>query len=155
MARYAAGTDVSSDRSVMEIKRTLQRYGASQFVFMESESQGVIAFVSGGRQVRFVVPLPDPASREFTVTPTGKARVESAAFSAWEQACRQRWRALALVVKAKLEAVDAGIVSFEEEFMAHLVLPGGQTVFERVGPQIAAGSSDVRLEIESRGGDRG
>ena len=40
---------------------------------------------------------------------------------------RQRWRALALCIKAKLEAVECGITSFEEEFLAHVVMPNGQT----------------------------
>ena len=31
-----------------------------------------------------------------------------------------------------------GIVTFEEEFLAHLVLPGGQTVGERLGPELDA-----------------
>lgn len=56
----------------------------------------------------------------------------------WEQACRQRWRALALVIKAKLEAVESGISVFEDEFMANIVLPGGRTVSEEVRPRIAA-----------------
>lgn len=55
----------------------------------------------------------------------------------WEQACRQKWRALALVVKAKLEAVESGISEFEEEFLAHIVLPDGQTVGRWMQPQIA------------------
>ena len=35
-----------------------------------------------------------------------------------DQACRQRWRALLLVIKAKLEAVTAGISTVETEFLA-------------------------------------
>jgi hypothetical protein len=54
-----------------------------------------------------------------------------------EQACRQRWRALALAIKAKLEAVEAGITSFEDEFMAHIVLPDGSTFGRWARPQIA------------------
>ena len=54
--------------------------------------------------------------------------------SGW--ACRQTWRALALVVKAKLEAVDAGITVFEEEFLAHIVLPDGRTVGQFTLPQV-------------------
>jgi hypothetical protein len=49
---------------------------------------------------------------------------------------RQRWRALALVIKAKLEAVEAGITIFEEEFLAHIVLPDGRTAGEYMVPQI-------------------
>lgn len=50
---------------------------------------------------------------------------------------RQRWRALALVIKAKLEAVEAGITEFEEEFLAHIVLPNGGTVGQFMLPQVA------------------
>lgn len=56
----------------------------------------------------------------------------------WWTANRQRWRALALVIKAKLEAVETGIVSFEQEFLPHLVLPNGGTVHEWLAPQMEA-----------------
>ena len=39
-------------------------------------------------------------------------------------------RVLALVVKAKLEAVECGIATFEEEFYAHIVMPGGKTLYQ-------------------------
>ena len=54
-----------------------------------------------------------------------------------EQACRQRWRALALIVKAKLEAVEAGISSFELEFLPYPMLPNGGTVGAWALPRIA------------------
>lgn len=40
------------------------------------------------------------------------------------------------MVKAKLEAIETGISSFDSEFMANIVLPGGGTVGEWMGPQI-------------------
>lgn len=137
MSRYAASTEVSAERSRGEIERTLTRYGASQFMYGWDQNQAVLAFVSRGRQVRFTLPMPDRASPEFTRTPTGKDRSRNAAEQAYDQAVRQRWRALALVVKAKLEAVEAGIVTFEQEFMAHMVLPDGRTVADHVEPRIA------------------
>jgi hypothetical protein len=85
------------------------------------------------RRVRFALDLPDPADREFTHTPTrGTERSAAQAEAAWEQACRQRWRALALAVKAKLEAVESGIATFEEEFAAYLVMPDGRTVWDHI-----------------------
>lgn len=54
------------------------------------------------------------------------------------------------MIKAKLEAVDAGILSFEESFMSNIVLPSGKTVAEEIGPQIEAAYLDDavrRLEI--------
>lgn len=40
----------------------------------------------------------------------------------WEQACRARWRALALTIKAKLVAIDEGVETVEEAFLAHMVV---------------------------------
>jgi hypothetical protein len=47
-----------------------------------------------------------------------------------------RWRALSVVIKAKLVAVEEGIVTFEEEFGMHMVLPNGSTVAEHITPYI-------------------
>lgn len=60
------------------------------------------------------------------------------AYEAWEQACRSRWRALYLIIKAKLEAVDSGISTIEREFLYDIVLPDGKTVGEYMAPQIEA-----------------
>jgi hypothetical protein len=88
-----------------------------------------------GRAVRFILVMPDPNAREFTHHSRGM-RTPDAAAKAWEQATRQRWRALALVIKAKLEAVDAGITTVEDEFLAHTLLPSGQTVGEWAKPEV-------------------
>lgn len=148
---YAAGTEVSSDRSRAEIERTLVRYGASAFSYGWEDGRAAIQFDKDGRRIRFILPLPDRDDRAFTLSPTGRARTAAAASAAYEQAVKQRWRALALVVKAKLEAVEAGIVSFEQEFMAHMVLPGGRSVYETVAPAIehayATGDTRPLLQI--------
>jgi hypothetical protein len=100
------------------------------------QERAVLGFITRGRQVRFFLPMPDRQDPEFTRTPTGKPRSVTTAEAAYDQAVRQRWRALALVIKAKLEAVAAGIVTFDEEFLAHLVLPSGETVAQAIGPGI-------------------
>jgi len=43
-----------------------------------------------------------------------------------------------LAIKAKLECVEAGITTLEQEFMAHILLPNGSTVGEVVLPEIEA-----------------
>jgi hypothetical protein len=81
--------------------------------------------------------MPDPDDREFTHTPgRGLPRTPAQVRFQWEQATRQRWRALHLVIKAKLEAVESGIVDFDSEFLAHLVLPNGRTVADEVVPMV-------------------
>lgn len=136
MARYASTTEVSSDKSRAEIERTLSRYGATGFMYGWSGNRVVIGFQAHGRNIKFVLPMPDKTTREFTHDGRNSRRSPQRQQEAWEQAGRQRWRALSLVIKAKLEAVQAGITVFEDEFMAHIVLPNGQTVGQFMQPQI-------------------
>lgn len=135
MPTYAKDTTVTVDKSKAEVERTLTRYGATAFMQGWDQERAVLAFVIHGRQIRMVVPM--PKKEEFRYSPSRRVRRSDAAMlEAWEQGCRQRWRALGLVVKAKLEAVEAGISTIEQEFMAHTVLPNGQTAGEFLLPQI-------------------
>jgi hypothetical protein len=120
--RYAARTEVPVARSRAEVERILTRYGADQFVSGWDQRTSMIGFRIGGRVVRLQIPMPD--RRDY--------RTEAQ----FAQAERQRWRALLLVVKAKLEAVEAGITTLEQEFLANLVLPSGATIGEWAGPQL-------------------
>lgn len=138
MPKYAADTSVSSERSRAEIESTLRRYGASAFGYMTNDDTAVVMFEAHGRRIRFQLPMPDPKAREFTHTPArGTMRTATQRHEEWEKACRQRWRALALCIKAKLEAVEAEISTFEREFLANIVLPNGQTVADTALPAIA------------------
>jgi hypothetical protein len=137
MNRYAEQTSVSADRSRAEIERILQRYGASSFAYGWQGNEATIMFDKDGRRIRFNLPLPDKTSREFLLTPAKRQRrTPEQAHAAWEQATRQRWRALALLIKAKLEAIESNISSFESEFLNKTVLPGGMTVDTWLLPQI-------------------
>lgn len=134
MTRYASETTVPIDRSRIEIETTLKRYGATAFMYGWHHGAAAIAFEMHGRRIRFVLLMPNLS--EFAATPTGRRRAPSTQAAEYEQSVRQRWRALALVIKAKLEAVESGITVFEEEFLAHIVLPNGATVGEWMAPQI-------------------
>lgn len=137
MTRYAENTTVPAERSRGDIERLLARYGADQFMYGWDDNQAVIAFRMEGRNVRFLLPMPNRDSTEFTHTPTRRNRRSPAeADKAYEQATRARWRSLALVIKAKLEAVEAGITIFQDEFLAHIVLPDGSTMSQWAGPQL-------------------
>lgn len=138
MSRYAERTEVTSEKSRAEIERTLRRYGANAFAYGWHGLQAHVMFEVADRRIRFVIPMPDPADAKFTETPTGRERSQTAAEKEYEQAVRQRWRALALVIKAKLEAVDAHISTIEDEFLAHIMLPDGSTVGEQAIPRIRA-----------------
>jgi hypothetical protein len=152
MGQYAAKTDVSSIQSRADIERVLMKYGADDFGYRTSADTAVIAFSYDGKNIRFVLPLPNRGGAEFTRTATGRVASESAAQTAYEQAVRQKWRALLLVTKAKLEAVESGISTFEQEFMAHIVLPSGRTVAEEVMPAVntaLANRGPMQLSLEA------
>ena len=146
MSRYAEKTNVSSEKSRVEIERTLARYGASGFVYGWQGNGALVAFEMSNRRIKFLLPLPSKDAREFThFEGRDTKRKPTVVVEAWEQACKQRWRALALAIKAKLEAVACGITSFEEEFMAHIVLPGGQTVGSWMTPQIELAYTNKKM----------
>jgi hypothetical protein len=142
MAKFAAGTTVAPDKSRLEIESILARYGASHFAYMNSPDRVVIAFRANNRNIRFDLVLP---TRDAAVTtPTGRPRSDKLIDAAWQQEIRQRWRALALCIKAKLESVESSIETFESAFMAHIVMPDGRTVGEHVLPAIAESYSSGR-----------
>ena len=102
--RYAAETSVSSERSQAEIKSTLQRYGASKYAFFEEDSRSAIMFELADRRLRFDLPLPSRTADEFVYRHWGGEKKNDVLpvekqHKLWEQACRQRWRALALAIK--------------------------------------------------------
>lgn len=137
--RYARDTDVSVSKSQGEIQDLLRRYGADQFLSGWDDEAGIalIGFRMRGRQVKFRLVM--PKREEFRYTPSqGYERSPENISKAHEQAMRQRWRALKLVIQAKLEAVEVGITDFESEFLANIVLSDGRTYGEFAIPQIDA-----------------
>jgi len=149
MARYAQHTSVPADRSRAEIERALTRYGASGFGYSwerkevainpmpvygaktELHEFASIVFQFKARRIRLDVPM--PSARE--------AGSEAKA----EAAVRQRWRALLLVIKAKLEAVESRISSLEQEFLANIVTESGLTIGEHIVPQLSEAVRSGRL----------
>jgi len=129
--RYASQTAVPVDRSRGEIERILTRYGADIFSYATSLEQrrAYVAFRYNGVSFRIDITMPDPEG--FKKTPGGrKRRSNDDAYKAYEQAQRQIWRALALYVKATLEAVDSGIIKIESALLPFALLPDGRTMSE-------------------------
>jgi hypothetical protein len=134
VSKYAANTDVTPVKSRTDIETTLTRYGASHFGYLSEPGKATVAFQYDGRNIRFTIAIPDIA--DYAKTATGRDASPTAQKTAHDQATRQRWRALLLVVKAKLEAVESGIAEFDQEFLPYLVLPTGRTVYEETHEQV-------------------
>lgn len=126
---YAENTSVPVDRSQGEIKKILTKYGATAFGFAEAADRAMVQFEMKGRRIKFILPMPVHGKQKNKKGWTmGQDQVA--------QLCRSRWRALVIAIKAKLECVESGITTLEQEFMAHIVLPSGQTVGDVMTPQI-------------------
>jgi hypothetical protein len=125
---YAEKTRVPVTRSRDELDNLLRKKGAQGFAAAWDANGDRVEFLWKGLRIRFLLP-----------------RVKGTAKETPEQAERRRWRALVLVVKAKLEAVESGISIFEEEFMAHIVDEAtGRTVGEVLIPRIQQAGGKAR-----------
>lgn len=113
---FAERTTVTVEETILEIRKTVARYHGEQFVFGVAEDKIVVGFSKAGRQVRFSVSQDVKNS----------------------QSNRRLARALLLVLKAKLEAVDSGVAMFDDEFLANIVLPDGKLVGQQVKPALIA-----------------
>lgn len=149
MSKYAVQTSVPVEKSKAEIEATVRRYGADGFLSGWADDRATIQFRCQNRHVRFVMDLPAPGEKRFIEKKHYSRTVKTAPAEAaklWEQACRQKWRALALLVKAKLEAIDSNIGTFESEFLANIVLPDGKTVYETTREHIAIAYDSGKMQ---------
>lgn len=147
--KFAKDTGVSIERSQEQIKTVLRRYDADGIGTWEERGLAAMQFIIGGLTVHIKVDLPLPDDEEFHVTDTGRERGAVAAHKAYEQAIRQRWRALLLTIQAKLEAVETGISTLEQEFLSYIVMGDGKTVGDHLLPGLkaAAESGNMPLQI--------
>ncbi len=126
--RFAEGTEVPVSKTRQDIETMLNRHGA-QNCMSGSDFQnraGFVAFTLERRQIRFQLHPYQPTPR-----PQGGGAPKQP--EQWE---REMWRALLLMIKAKLEAVRSGVVTVESEFLANIVLPNGKLLGEAIAPQI-------------------
>lgn len=127
---YAANTKVSVDKSQAEIKKVLAKYKATSFMTAETPEKASIAFEMNYRRIRFVFNRP-------SVSTEGSRKRIQQSVNHLEQEERRLWRCLVLAIKSKLESVESGIATFEQEFLANIVLSNGKTMGDVAIPQIA------------------
>jgi hypothetical protein len=144
---YAADTTVAVGRSKAAIEDLLRQHGATEFASGWDPTHDKMQFRLFDRTIRFMLPRPDKTLRKFTHDGRGSRRTPVQMAKVLDQADRQRWRALYLVIRAKLEAVEAGISIFEQEFLAYVVMGNGMTVGDVLVPRLQAGD---QLLLEGR-----
>jgi hypothetical protein len=141
-APYAKGTAVDAGRTKYEIETMLRKRGARSTAMAQSGDKAMVVFELQDRQVRFVMPLP-------AQPPPAAARMQPGRedlSKRWEQACKERWRAMLLAIKSKFVSIDSGVESFEEAWMAHIVV-GGATLGQRLLPDVAQAYRDPEHKL--------
>lgn len=142
MTRYAQNTKVPVERSQAELVALLRKHGATSHAFGVSNGVARVMFEINERRVRFELKVPQPS--DYGSKMPSQVKWKSLEYrNRWchaqaDQVERQRWRALILVVKAKLELIAEGMSTIESEFLAQIVLPDGRLVGDWLAPQIAA-----------------
>lgn len=109
--RYAEGTEVPVSRSIDQIKAELKKVGADEIGVMETAKQSWLVFAI--RHVRYRITTGE------IVVPRGKDPAREA---------RRQWRAILLLVKAKVVSIVEKISTVEREFMADAVMPDGSVL---------------------------
>lgn len=123
-ARYAANTTVSVQQTRMDLETVLLNYGADQLTYgWQKHGAAAVGFRMRGMFVSLQVPLPTP--KEFERDGRGRRRTPRQQQTAFEQGERQRWRAVLILVKAKLEACASGISTIQREFLADTLFAAG------------------------------
>ena len=153
MPRFASDTSVPVERSRAEIESTLVKYGADEFQTGWTTGRAMVAFRLKDLFIRFVLPIPGRDEKRFTHKKdrygSTVKRTDAQSEAAWNQEIRQRWRCLLLTIRAKLEAVECGISSIEQEFLAFIVMPNqvtlGEWIIDRALPAIKAGNMPLML----------
>jgi len=134
--KYAEGTEVSAEKSRAELEALLRRHGATEFGIYTGTEQTMFLYRIHGRMVRHKVLVP-PLPKLTSVRRVHGRALQDVAQRAQDAEWRRRWRALVLVVKAKLEIIASGGSTFEGEFLADILLADNQTVGEAIMPRIA------------------
>lgn len=130
---YAVDTKVPVTRTKVEIEELCAKHGASAFGVFSDQASAFVTFDVRSTRVMFKLPTPADAS---------------------SQELRSRWRGLLLCIKAKFEAVNRGVETFEEAFLSHVLAPDGRTFADHMGPkmkEIAKGSIEAPLMLTGPG----
>jgi hypothetical protein len=133
---YAENTSVSPARTREELEKFLVRKGATGYAAGWEVDRNVVSFIWRDRHVRVEVPLLDRTDPKITHSEGGRRRTARQQEEAYDKMIRSRWRAVFLIIKAKVETIELGASTLDQEFGMSYVLPDGTTVAENVLPRL-------------------
>lgn len=126
--RYAWGTKVSIDKSRSELMGLLAKHGVEDIATTHSATRGdAVRFRIGERWFELAVPRPT-----FEDVKVDYARISGTWDDNRDAEWRRRWRAQLMLLKMKLEFIETGESTVENELMSHMLLRDGQTLAEAI-----------------------
>lgn len=134
MMAYAEGTKVPIEQTKTEIERLVSKFGATAFMIGNQAGHATIVFEATERRIRFDISVIQEKPEQNSASRNTAAREN-----------RRRWRALLLCIKAKIESVESKIETFDEAFLAHVVMPDGTTVYSSAQQAIALAYKENRM----------
>ena len=150
---YATAT--SGDKALLELQRTLAKFGCQSFGTMTDAEKGetIVQFRWRSRDVSLRASWKGYAA----------AWLKDSRYSHRTRGTRQQHEQKALAqaqtsvcsvlrdwVKGQVTAVECGIMSFEAAFMPHILLPTGERVIDRLEAQILLPPAETGNVIEIR-----
>lgn len=150
---YAQNTTVPVEKSIAEIVALVKRAGAERIAQFDEPERFTIQFTMAERMVRFRANIPSMESMPIldgrNRVLTRQQRIDRAS-----QVARWRARALLLVIKAKLESVASEVETFEQAFLANVVMANGETIHERIAAPLAQEYATGGAQMLLLGGPR-
>ena len=134
-------TPVSVGKSQEQIAKLLGKFKVKGHRFTSLPSEGTLEFV---REVDEKQHIP------YRITVRPKINPAYISTSQWDRAERQVWRVCYCWLKAKLEAIDFGLVEFEQDFLPYMLVADGQgrqttvdaLIFERLANRLSPSKDD-------------
>ena len=130
-------TATAGDKALIELQRTLAKFGCQSFVTMTDAERGctLAQFQWRNRHISLEASWKGYAAAWLKANPyTHRTRGTRAEHD--QKALRQAQMSVCSVlrdwVKGQVTAIECGVMSFEAAFMPHMLLPSGQRVIDKV-----------------------
>lgn len=130
MRRHYESTKVSETQSLLDVEDLLRLHGIKTVRWTTSSDLLRIEFLwpHKGRELGFRIDVKVPAKDSRGVLLRGERR---------DQERRRMMRVVLNHLKAKLVAVEDGLVDFTQEFLPYLIVAGNRTAGEAMAEEIA------------------
>ena len=130
-------TSTAGDKALMELQRTLAKFGCQSFGTMIDAERGctIVAFKWRNRNISLEASWKGYAQAWLRAHPWSysmRATKEQHHQRALDQGRMSVCSVLRDWVKGQVTAIECGVMSFEAAFMPHILLPSGERVIDRV-----------------------